>query len=64
MSERCLDRGLYRREGLKKLLHDYRIGHHTWGAIGTILLVEIFLRQFLDGTDLPSDPVVPLGMEP
>jgi hypothetical protein len=64
LSEQCLDRGLYRREGLQKLLHDCRIGRHTWGAIGTILLTEIFFRQFLDETDLPSDQVVPLGMEP
>jgi hypothetical protein len=63
LSERCLDRGLYRRRGIEKLLHDCRIGRSTWGAIGTILLTEMFFRQFLDGTDIPEDPVLPMGSE-
>lgn len=64
LSDRCLDRGLFKREGIEKLLYDCRIGRNTWGAIGTILLAEIFFRQFQDGTDIPEDPIVPWGMEP
>jgi len=63
LSEQTLDRGFLQREGLEKLLHDLRIGRNTWGAVGTCLMTEIFLRQFVDGTDWPADPVVPVGLE-
>jgi|GEM_PF-4481715 len=63
LSEQTLDRGFLQREGLQKLLHDLRIGRNTWGAVGTCLLTEMFLRQFVDGTDWPADPVTPLGLE-
>jgi len=63
LSEQTLDRGVLQREGLQKLLHDLRIGRNTWGAVGTCLMTEIFLRQFADGTDWPADPVTPLGLD-
>lgn len=63
LSDRTLDRGIFRRDGMRRLLGDLRVGRNTWGAVGTCLAVEIFLRQFLDGTDQPKDPVVPLGLE-
>jgi hypothetical protein len=64
LSEQTLDRGIFQREGLRNLLNDLRIGRNTWGAVGTCLMLEIFLRQFVDGTDWPEDPVTPLGLEP
>jgi len=63
LSEQTLDRGLFHREGIVELLHDCRVGRNTWGAIGTLLMVELFLRQFLDGTDIPEDPVTPWGFD-
>lgn len=64
LSEQTLDRGIFRREGVRRLLHDLRTGRNTWDAIGTCLTLEIFLRQFVDGTDRPSDPRSPFGMQP
>ena len=63
LSEQCLDRGLFRREGVKELLHKLRVGHNVWNAVGNLLLTEIFYRQFLDGAEIPDDPVTPFGME-
>lgn len=63
LSDRCLDRGLWSREGVQRLADDLRVGRDTWNALGTILLVEIFIRQFIEGTDRPDDPRSPLGYE-
>jgi hypothetical protein len=63
LSERCCSRGLFRRQGIESLLRDLRIGKGTWNAVGTLLLVEIFLRQFIEGDELPSDQVTPLGLD-
>jgi hypothetical protein len=59
LSDQCLDRGLYNREGIMRLLHDLRIGRGTWNAVGTLLLTEIFFRQFIEEDDLPRDPIEP-----
>ncbi len=60
LSEQSLDRGLWRREGVAALLGDLRHGREVWPAIGTILLSEMLLRQWCDGTDRPADLVTPL----
>lgn len=52
LSERSLDRGLWKREGIESLLHDLRVGRNVWDAIGTILMVESFARLFADGAGL------------
>ncbi len=62
LSEQALDRGYFQREGLQSLLHDCRIGRRVWNAVGTLLMAELFLRQFIDGTDIPDDPRVPWGV--
>ncbi len=59
LSEQCLDRGLWQREGLVELVRSLREGRNTWSALGTVLLAEVFLRQFVDGTDRPEDPAHP-----
>lgn len=64
LSEQTLDRGIFRREGLRKLLHDLRIGRNTWGAVSCCLMLEILLRQLLDGDEVPNDPTSPFGMTP
>ena len=64
LSEQTLDRGVFQREGLKTLLSDLRIGRNTWGAVSTCLFFEVFMRQFIDGTDRPSDPQTPFGINP
>ncbi len=64
LDDQTFDRGILQRQGIQKLLTDLRLGKNVWGAVGTCLLIEIFLRQFVDGTDWPQDPVLPLGMEP
>jgi len=55
LSEQTLDRGYLQRDGVRKLLHDCRVGRRVWNAVGSLLMVELFLRQFIDGTDLPDD---------
>jgi len=62
LSDQTLDRGYLQREGIRTLLHDCRIGRRVWNAVGTLLMVELFIRQFIDGTDLPDDPRVPWGI--
>ena len=63
LSEQALDRGLWRREGVAALLGDLRRGREVWPAIGTVLLCEMLLRQWCDGTDRPADPVTPLAVK-
>lgn len=63
LSDRCLDRGLWRREGMRRLTHSLRVGHNTWSVLGTVLLLELMIRQFVEGTDRPADPVVPRGLD-
>lgn len=60
LDERSLDRGLWKREGLRSLLHDLRTGREVWPAVGTLLLCEMLLRQWCDGVDRPVDQVTPL----
>jgi hypothetical protein len=62
LSERCLERGIWERDGMRQLTRSLRVGQNTWNALGTILLVELMIRQFVEGTDLPADPVVPIGL--
>lgn len=50
LSDECLDRGLWRREGLQALIADLRIGRDVWNALSSILMIEILLRQ-LNGSD-------------
>jgi hypothetical protein len=64
LSERCMERGFWRPLGLRRLCHDLRTGRHVWNVVGTILLVELFIRQFIEATDRPTDPIVPLGIDP
>ena len=64
LSDQTLDRGIFRREGIEKLLQDCKVGRDTWGAISIILMTEVFLRQFVDGTDIPGDPITPWGLDP
>lgn len=61
LSEQTLDRGLFRREGLIRLLGDLRGGRNVWGAVSSCLMLEILLRQFIEGSDVPDDPVSPFG---
>jgi len=49
LSERSLSRGLWSREGIERLLHDLRVGRNVWDAIGTILMLEVFIRLFIEG---------------
>jgi hypothetical protein len=53
LSKRSLQRGLWREEGLRRLLHDLRIGRDVWYAVSTLLQLEVFLGQQLDG-DTPA----------
>lgn len=53
LGPRSLDRGLWNREGIELLLHDLKVGRNVWNVISNILLVEVFLRQFIDG-DRPA----------
>lgn len=64
LSDRTLDRGLYRREGLRRMLRDCRVGRDTWGTVSTLLLTEIFLRQFVEGESIPEDATTPWGLDP
>lgn len=50
LSDQTMDRGYLMREGVKSLLHDCRVGRRVWNAVGTLLMVEICLRQFIDGS--------------
>jgi len=63
LSEQALDRGLFNRKGMKNLLNDCRVGRETWGTIGTLLVVEIFLRQMTEGTNIPKESRIPMGLE-
>jgi hypothetical protein len=54
LAERSLDRGLWRREGVRRLMHDLRIGRNAWAALSTILACEILLRQFVEGHERPT----------
>lgn len=56
LSEQCLDRGLWRRRGLRRMLRGLREGRSLWNGVGVVLMSELFLRQFVDGTDRPGDP--------
>jgi hypothetical protein len=49
LSEQCLDRGLWGKSGIKRLMHDLCVGRNVWSALATILMIEIFCRQFIDG---------------
>ncbi|MFO7609548.1 MAG: asparagine synthase-related protein [Candidatus Krumholzibacteriia bacterium] len=62
LSDRCLDRGLWTRDGMRKLTASLRHGRNTWSHLGTVLLVELFIRQFIEGTDRPADPITPRGL--
>jgi hypothetical protein len=62
LSDRCLDRGLWTRQGMRDLVGSLRRGLNTWNALGTLLLVELFIRQFIEGTDRPQDPLTPRGL--
>jgi hypothetical protein len=61
LSPQCLDRGLVTRSGMRRLLRMLRIGHNLWPAVGTLLLIELCMRQLADGTDIPENPTVPWG---
>ena len=54
LSEQSLDRGLWRREGIKRLLHDLRVGRDQWDALATILMIETFARLFVDESLKPQ----------
>jgi hypothetical protein len=47
ISDECLDRGLWNRELVKNLQNDLKKGKKVWNALSSLLLIEIFLRQFL-----------------
>jgi hypothetical protein len=49
LSRTSLDRGLWREEGLRSLLRDLRVGHNVWNGVSTVLQLELFLEQVLDG---------------
>jgi len=48
LSPRCLDRGLYQADGLRQLMCSMRRGRNVWNIAGTILMVELLCRRFLD----------------
>lgn len=54
LSPASLDRGLWRREGVIRLLHDLRVGRNVWDGLATLLLLETFARLFVDGSLVPS----------
>jgi hypothetical protein len=62
LSEQSLDRGLWRREGLTSLMNDLRVGRNVWPTLGNILLAELLLRQFIDGTDRRDCVLVPSNL--
>ncbi len=62
LSDRTLDRGTFTRAGMRVLLRDCRIGRNVWGSVGTLLVAELFQRQFIDGDERPADPRVPWGV--
>jgi len=59
LSERCLDRGIWKRRGIQMLMRDLRIGRNIWPTLGNILLCETFLRQFVDGIERPENILPP-----
>jgi asparagine synthase (glutamine-hydrolysing) len=54
LSDRSLDRGLWNKSGLTKLMKDLKVGRNVWNALSNILLIEIFLRQFIDEEGVPE----------
>jgi len=49
LSDRCLERGLVRRPGVQRLLDEQVRGASHSRALGQLLLVELWNRQFVDG---------------
>ncbi|MBE0598231.1 MAG: hypothetical protein IH614_13265 [Desulfuromonadales bacterium] len=47
-----LDRGLWRREGLTRLMQDQRRGRNVWHALGGVVQAELLLQQLLSGPTL------------
>ncbi len=62
LNERTLDRGQFRREGIRGLVDDTVTGRASHAQVlGTLLTLELFQRQFVDGdgfTRLPAMPVL------
>jgi hypothetical protein len=59
LSDQCLARGLWRRDGIASLLHDLRIGRNTWAAVGSILTLELLFRQLIDKSEAISSELRP-----
>jgi len=55
LSEQSLCRGIWKKEGLVRLQEDLRIGRNVWNVLANIFWVEVFLRQFVDKQDQPSN---------
>jgi hypothetical protein len=53
LSPESLDRGLWDRAGVVRLLHDLKVGRNVWDAVATLLQIETFARIFVDGTLSP-----------
>ena len=49
LSERCLDRGYYAREGLSDLLEKEKRGQNFFYEIGKMVMFELWAREFVDG---------------
>lgn len=54
LSPESLDRGLWKADGIRRLMADLRIGRNVWDVVGTILTIEIFARLFVDSKPRPS----------
>lgn len=54
LSPDSLDRGLWRREGVARLIRDLEVGRNVWDSLATMLLLETFARIFVDGSLVPS----------
>lgn len=48
LSSKAINRGLWDANRIKGLLHDLRIGKNVWNAIGSILTIELFIKQFIE----------------
>ena len=48
LSDRCLDRGYFRRHGVKELLQKEMAGHDLFYEIGKMVMFELWAREFLD----------------
>ena len=59
LSKQAMEGGLWNRSGIMRLLHDLSIGRNVWDAIGTILLIEVLLRQLVNQTDRPGNVLKP-----